>query len=173
MKKKLLVIRSVSFQQLDKNLEAIETNFPVSNGSWEFHLLTHAHGVQRAKSYQAISRIIDYGSRKNFTVFHLPQCLKKKKEVYDGVMVPVTNKTAVGFLNVLVMALRIPSASIYICNLTSRIWKISRKKILLQALKSCIFSFLSLVFIIPFLVIFLLVLPLSFIIGRWRKKKGT
>jgi hypothetical protein len=175
MKKKVLIIRSVSFQQLDKNLEKIEKQFPVSRGEWECHLLTHDHGTRRAASYKAISQIIAYGSRRNFTFFHLPPGLRKtrkdnsrrsRKPGYEAVVVPVTNKTGAGFLNVLAMTLRIPSASIYICNLTSDIWKVSRRKIVFQVVKSSWFSLLSVVLVLPLMIFILPVLGLSFIKKR-------
>lgn len=163
MKKKVLIIRSVSFQQLDKNLEKIEEQFPVSGGEWECHLLTHDHGTRRAASYKAITQIIAYGSRRNFTFFHLPLCLRKSRKNYEAIIVPVTNKTGAGFLNVLAMTLRIPSASIYICNLTSDIWKVSRKKIVFQVVKSALFSLLSVVLVLPLVILILPVLGFFFI----------
>lgn len=166
MKKKVLIIRSVSFQQLDKNLEKIEKQFPVFGGEWECHLLTHDHGTRRAASYKAISQIIAYGSRRNFTFFHLPLRLRKSRKNYEAVVVPVTNKTGAGFLNVLAMTLRIPSASIYICNLTSDIWKVPRKKIVFQVVKSSLFSLLSVVLVLPLVVFFLPVLGFFFIKER-------
>ena len=167
MKKKVLIIRSVSFQQLDKNLEKIESQFPVSKKDlWEFHLLTHSHGVQRAVSYKAISQIIDYKSRRNFTFFHLPPVLKKSR--YGAIVVPVTNKTGAGFLNVLAMVLRIPSDSIYICNLTSDIWKVSRKRIVFQVVKSGLFSLFSVVLLLSLLVFLLPALGFFFIKEKFK-----
>jgi hypothetical protein len=161
---------------LDKNLEKIEKQFPVSRGEWECHLLTHGHGTQRALSYKAISQIIAYGSRSNFTFFHLPPGLRKtgkdngdrnRKPGYEAIIVPVTNKTGAGFLNVLAMTLRIPSGSIYICNLTSEMWKVSRRKIVFQVIKSSLFSLLSIVLALPLVVFILPVLGFFFIKERF------
>jgi len=150
MKKVVLIVRSVSFQQLDKNLEAVSRRFP----GREFHLLTHSHGRERAGSYALIDRIYDYDSRRNFSFFHVPGLLRRKKEnprlPYDAVVVPVTNKTGVGFLNVMMMALRIPSGGVYVCNLTSEIWKVSHRQIVFRSLRSSVFSILAGVFTIPF-----------------------
>jgi len=188
MKKKILIIRSVSFQQLDKNLAAIAKQFPVGGGQWELHLLTHSHGIPQARSYKAISQLIDYGSRGNFSFFHLPRCFKKSKSApgdrgasgadnkeekgYEAIVVPVTNKSGAGFLNVLFMSLRIPTRSIYMCNLLSEIWKVSRKRIVFLALKSCFFSLFAAVMILPLLILFLSVFLVFQVIGRPGKRRA-
>lgn len=156
MKKKILIIRAVSFQQLDKNLNAIVKGFPA--GQFELYLLTHGHGMERAKTYKALSGIIDYRSRKNFSLFHLPRVLKKKslkKEnlFYEAVIVPVTNTSARGFLNVLALARRIPSHSIYICNLVSDIREISRTQIVLDMFKGTLFTIFAALLAVPLAII--------------------
>ncbi len=161
MKKKVLIVRSVSFQQLDRNIERIAEYFrgEIPGDGCEFHILTHDHGMEQAKGYTVIDEIIGYGRRGNFTPFHLPGILKqRKKPVYHAVVVPVTNKSGAGFLNAAMMALRIRPVSVYMCNLTSDIWKISKKKIVYWAFRwfvQFVFSgaaavFLSIV-VIPFL----------------------
>lgn len=163
---KLLIIRSVSFQQLDKNLNDIVLRFPGS----EIHLLTHEHGIDCARKYSAISKIIEYGSRKNFSFFHLPQELKRKElrlknaqsaensgkkpgTLYDVVIVPVTNKTGTGFLNVLSMAFRIPSRTVMMCNLVSELQEITRKQILFQVFRSFLLSIFSTLLTIPCIIL--------------------
>jgi hypothetical protein len=143
--KNILIIRSVSFQQLDQNLAALVKSFPPAEH--EFHLLTHGHGMERARTYDALSVIIDYQSRKNFSVFHIPPSLSKrtlkKGESYEAIIVPVTNKTGLGFLNVLAMTLRIPSKTIYICNMVSELLGTPRIGIVIQVMKASFFSLLS------------------------------
>lgn len=125
-KKKLLVIRSVSFQQLDKNILRILERFPVSE--YDYSLLTHTHGTNRARKYEMVTEILDYGSRGNFSFFHIPSALKGKR--FDTVVVPVTNITGTGFLNVLSMTLRLKTGNVSICNLVSEFRPVSRIKIL-------------------------------------------
>lgn len=149
MTKNALIIRSVSFQQLDKNLVAIGERFPA--GEYRLHLLTHGHGIGRARSYSDIGEIIDYGSKKNFSLFHLPGDLKGRH--YDAVIVPVTNLTGAGFLNVLVMTLRIDTPRLYICNLTSDIWEVPRWKILFKAVRAVIYSMIATVLALPGMVL--------------------
>jgi hypothetical protein len=168
MKKKALIVRSVSFQQLDKNMKGITQRFP----GYEFHLLTHSHGIDCAQGYASISEVIDYGSRKNFSLFHVPEVLKnlkKKEAVYDVIIVPVTNKTGTGFLNVLLMAYRIRSGTIYICNLVSEIWEVPRAAILYRAFKSFLFSIISTLMTVPLTLVTLPVLLTGFLISRLKK----
>lgn len=139
MKEKVLIIRSVSFQQLDQNLAAIVKEFPPE--SFQLHLLTHRHGMERAQTYDALSNIIDYEHRGNFTLFHLPSTLKKTG--YDTVIVPVTNKTGLGFLNVLALAFRIRSMRIMVCNMVSELRQVSRASILLRGVKAVLFSLIA------------------------------
>jgi hypothetical protein len=171
-KKVVLIIRSVSFQQLDKNLEAVSRRFP----GHEFHLLTHPHGRERAGSYALIDRIFDYDSRRNFSFFHVPCLIRRKKEnsvlPYEAVVVPVTNKTGVGFLNVMMMALRIPSRGVYVCNMTSEIWTVSHRQIVLRSLRSSAFSLLAGVFTVPVGIISGLVLLPFELVSRLRGREG-
>jgi len=164
--KRILIIRSVSYQQLDKNLNALVALFPGA----EYSLLTHSHGLEQARTYQVLSQIIDYGSRKNFSLFHLPRSLHKGEgNYYDLVVVPVTNLSGVGFFNVFLMALRIDSRHIYICNMRSEIWEVPRRRLWWKGVKAAIFSLLAGVLVMPF---FILVIP---VIGIWslfgRKRK--
>ena len=139
MKEKVLIIRSVSFQQLDQNLVAIEKQFPLDK--FELHLLTHGHGMERARTYRALSGIFDYEHRGNFSLFNVPAILKEI--VFNSVIVPVTNKTGLGFLNVLALAARIHTRKILLCNMVSELREISRTDILWQGFKSILFSLLA------------------------------
>ncbi len=153
--KKVLVIRSVSFQQLDKNLPRIMKRFPGS----EFYLLTHTHGTNRAKKYAGLAGIIDYSSRKNFTFSHLPR--ECREAGFDAVVVPVTNQTGAGFLNVFLMALRVGAGEYYCCNMVSEIWKVPRWKTIGRFLGGIFYSGLSVIFSALLVVLLPLLLPIS------------
>jgi hypothetical protein len=63
-------------------------------------------------------------------------------------VVPVTNKTGAGFLNVFLLALRLKGSGagkIYCCNLVSDIWPVPGGKIVFQSLRSLFFSAAALV----------------------------
>lgn len=160
MEKKILIIRSVSFQQLDKNLAGVKETFPAPGTT--FYLLTHAHGMARAGQYGMFAEIIDYQSRKDFSFFHLPRRLKK--EEFHAVIVPVTNNTGAGFLNVFAAALRIKTEKIYRCTPASDIRQTPRKEIISRLLKATFFSALAFILtlgsllILPFLILCALLL---------------
>ena len=165
--KQLLIIRSVSFQQLDSNIKKIVQEFP----GHEIHILTHSHGVLACKNYESVSHVIDYSSRKNFSIFHLPPGLPpEKSRHYEAVIVPVTNKTGAGFLNVLLLALRIPTEQIYLCNLVSDIPKISKGYIIRWFLKSCLYRAMAVLLSIP---LFLVFIPGFLIFLLFNRKKGA
>lgn len=160
MGKKILIIRSVSFQQLDKNLGPLKEMFAAPDTI--FYLLTHAHGIERAGQYGLFTEIIDYETRKNFSFFHMPRRLKE--EIFEAVIVPVTNKSGAGFLNVFLAVLRMKTKSIYGCTPASDIWVISRPQIFSRLLKATFFSAIAFVFtlgsllILPFMILYFLYL---------------
>lgn len=120
---------------MDKNVVRIKEMFTGS----EFALLTHSHGVNRAGKYEMLSDVFDYRNRKNFSFFFIPRRLKRER--FDVVVVPVTNKTGAGFLNVFLLALRLKgSGTVYCCNLVSDVWPVPGRKIVFQALRSLFFS---------------------------------
>jgi hypothetical protein len=160
MKKSVLIIRSVSYQQLDKNIVHIKETFPNS----ELYLLTHSHGVEGAKKYGLFSEIFDYETRKNFSFFHVPQRLKKRR--FGAVVVPVTNKTGSGFLNVFLLAARLKTDKIYRCNLISDIREISRWKLTVQTFRAIPFCFVSWLFTLASVLIVPFILLVSLMKGK-------
>jgi len=150
--KKVLIIRSVSLQQLDKNLPHIYKAFPDS----EFYLLTHSHNIKNCKKYKGIKEILDYKKRGNFSPFFINNELKKKD--FENVIYVVSNIKGNGFLNVSLLALRLSSNSIFSCNLNSKIEKISKTNIILKLLKSIIITPLSILLTTPVIPIIFLTL---------------
>lgn len=153
--KRILIIRSVSFQQLDKNLVQVKETF--SGQEVSLYLLTHSHGVERGEKYGIFTGVIDYESPGDFSFFHLPNQLKKEK--FQAVIVPVSNQTGAGFLNVFALALRIRPREIYCCTPSSDIRLVPRKEIITRLLKAGFFSAAAAVFtlvslvILPFLIL--------------------
>ena len=113
--KRLLTIRSASFQQLDNNFPLIRSHFP----EHEIHLLTHEHGRKLAEKYAFVSKVIVYPTAGNFSsAVHLPEL---KGDKYDDVLVPVTNLSGAGFANVFAFALSLSAGSVHQCNLIGKI----------------------------------------------------
>ncbi len=160
MKKKILLIRSVNLQQLDKNLPEIYKRFPDS----DFYLLTHSHNIQNCKKYKGINRIIDYKKKGSFTPFFPDKELRAEK--FDTVVYFVSNIKGYGFLNVLLLAQRLSEKSVFRCNLNSKIEKISRFKTMLNVVKAKLIFLVSTVLIIPLIPIALIYILIFNIISK-------
>ncbi|OPJ55120.1 hypothetical protein [Clostridium oryzae] len=132
--KELLIIRSVSFQQLDLNFTAIKEKYTHCNIS----LLTHEHGVKLAKKYKDIKNIYVYPYKEGFKAGNSVEELKQKK--FDVVIVPVTNISGAGFFNVLKFSKMINANKRVMCNVVSELNEISDSRIVLMQLKDILFK---------------------------------
>ncbi|WP_248929433.1 hypothetical protein [Paenibacillus hamazuiensis] len=160
--KDLLIIRSASFQQLDKNLPLLMNAFP----EHQFHMLTHEHGIQLARKYKVLERIITYPHKKSFSFWR--QVPELKKEKFDSLIIPVSNLTGAGFLNVLLYSLTISAEQRYLCNLVGELKLISAGNIVGMGIKSIVFSFISV--LITALAVVPLLLGLPLLLRRLAKK---
>lgn len=163
--KELLIIRSVSFQQLDKNLVAIRERFPEHRIS----LLTHEHGVLLAQKYKAIERIYVYPYKESFAYRRKVKELADRE--FDTVIIPVTNLSGAGFLNVFLFSLSLKAKKRYVCNVVSEFREVSCARILLMGLRNNLFSLFSFVFtiVVGFFTVLILPFKLSQIEKRERK----
>lgn len=113
--KRVLIVRSASFQQLDNNLAAILAHFK----DWDLHLLTHEHGRRLAEKYKDFSAILVYPYpgpfQRNAAIPDLPS------RKYDAVLVLVANLSGAGFANVFDFASSLGAAGLYRCNLVGDI----------------------------------------------------
>lgn len=134
MTKKLLIIRSASMQQLDKNLPEIVKSFP----NHEIDMLTHEHSVKLVEKYENIKNIIVYPYNGSFDVKH-----PVNTDEYNAVLVPVTNLSGSSFYNVLNFSLTIKAKKRYICNLVSDIWEVTPSDIKMMRVKSNTMAVLS------------------------------
>ncbi|MDK2789028.1 MAG: hypothetical protein PWP07_2273 [Epulopiscium sp.] len=137
MKKRLLIIRSISFQQLDTNLIEIKKHFE----GYEIHLLTHEHGKKLAEKYKDIDKIWIYPYKSGFHFKN--KCEDLNKQFFDAIIIPVTNLSGTGFVNVFLFSLTIPAKQRYICNLVSDIKSISQGGIGWLWFRSGVYSLLS------------------------------
>lgn len=136
--KKLLIIRSVSFQQLDTNLKTIKEEFP----KHEIHLLTHEHGEKLAKKYKDIKKIWIYPYKQGFG--YNKRCKELKKERFDDLIVPCTNLSGTGFMNVFLFSLTIP-AKRYWCNMISEIKPFYSINIIIWWMRSQVYKLIALI----------------------------
>jgi ADP-heptose:LPS heptosyltransferase len=152
--KKLLIIRSVSFQQMDNNLQKIKATFP----EHEIHILTHEHGKSLAEKYKDIDKVWVYPYRKGFSIQR--KVAELKQQAFDVVVIPVTNISGAGFSNVTLFSLTIPAKKRYLCNLVSKIRPLSTWKIITRWGRNKIFGLIALagtVVVAPLGILFLMV----------------
>ena len=148
--KKLLVIRSVSFQQLDLQSENLGKRFV----GYESHLLTHPHGADIAGTLNGFDEVITYQKSGNFSFWHYDR--KSIAKNYDAVVIPICNKAVFGYLNVIFFSLRIATSARYICDGHGNINKLSPWDILkmlgLSAIAKPVALLLSTLSILPIII---------------------
>lgn len=151
--KTLLIIRSASMQQLDKNLIEIEKRF----SDHEIHMLTHEHSIKLVEKYKSIKQIYVYPYKSGFSVGNKVDELRGKE--FDAVLIPVTNITGAGFFNVLRFSLTLRAKQRFICNLISDIWEVTSGKIRWMGIKNVLMSVASAILAGVAGIFVLLVLP--------------
>lgn len=154
--KELLVIRSVSFQQLDLNLVEIQKKFP----GYRISLLTHEHGVRLAEKYNNIDQIYVYPYGGAFNRKY--KVLELESKSFDAIIIPVTNITGYSFLNVLSFGLGIRAKNYYMCNVISEIQEITRMKITMKRIKGNVYKVLAAILATPIILVSLVCLPFKF-----------
>jgi hypothetical protein len=152
--KEILIIRSVSFQQLDKNLPVIKERYP----DREISVLTHEHGALLARKYKDVSNVYIYPFREGFSYKDKVSEFNDKK--FDVVIIPVANISAAGFFNVLKFSLSIKTGRRMICNVVSEMREIKPSTIRLTGIRNGIITALSIVLTGIVAVPLILILPL-------------
>jgi hypothetical protein len=138
--KNILIIRSVSFQQLDLNLPAIKEKY----GECKISLLTHEHGIKLAKKYCDIDKIYVYPYKDGFNIYNKVNELSNKN--FDVVVVPVTNINGGGFFNVLKFSKSINTQERVICNVISDISLFTMGKVYSLEIKSFLMKVIAISF---------------------------
>lgn len=157
--KNILIIRSVSFQQLDLNLPAIKEKY----GVCKISLLTHEHGVKLAEKYSDVEKIYVYAYKNGFNIANKANELSNKN--FDVIVVPVTNINGGGFFNVLKFSKSINAKERVICNVISDISSFTMGDIYLLEIKSFLMKFIAVLgtVIISPIVFIILMFKLKFI----------
>jgi hypothetical protein len=135
--KEILIIRSVSFQQLDKNLPVIRRAFAPCRIS----ILTHQHGRVLAEKYGDLDRVYVYPFSGAFRWAKKIPDLPGRR--FDAIIIPVSNLSGVGFLNVLLFSLGIQAQERWICNLRSDLRRIDKARLMGQAMVSFMIRILA------------------------------
>ncbi|MBV4428304.1 glycosyltransferase family 9 protein [Clostridium tyrobutyricum] len=153
--KNILIIRSVSFQQLDLNIAAIKDKYP----GYSIDILTHEHGVKLAQKYRNIDNIYVYPYKEGFKYGNRVEEIQNKK--FDIVVIPVTNISGVGFFNVLRYSKMILADKRVICNVVSNMREISDFQIYFMNIKSGLFKIFSIVLTAVMSIFMIIFLPLK------------
>ncbi len=151
--KNILIIRSVSFQQLDLNLSSIKEKYSPCSIS----ILTHEHGVKLAEKYSDIDKVYVYPYKDGFNIANKVKELSDAN--FDVLVVPVTNINGGGFFNVLKFSKSIRADERVMCNVISDIKSFTIGKIYWMQIKTAIMqivSFLGTLIISPLVLILLL-----------------
>ena len=157
--KEVLIIRSVSFQQLDKNLPVIRERYP----DHKISVLTHEHGVLLTQKYKDVETVYIYPYREGF--LYKNKAIEVNDQIFDAVIIPVANITGTGFFNVLKYSLSLKTGQRMICNVTSEMREIKPATIRLIGIRNGIISALSVV-LTGIMAIPLVLLPLRLFLLR-------
>ncbi|MCR3757815.1 hypothetical protein KYB31_02240 [Clostridium felsineum] len=160
--KRLLIIRSASFQQLDLNLKAIEEKYK----GYEINILTHEHGVKLAEKYNNVKNIYVYPYKGYFKKGYSIKEIENIK--FDVIIVPVTNISGAGFFNVFKYALSINGDKIVMCNVVSNFKDIGDFSLYIMEIKNVIFKVAA--FLITGILGIILIPTLLFKLKSIRKK---
>lgn len=147
---RLLIIRSVGLQQLDKTLPAVRAAYP----NHEIHVLTHAHAAEAVRSYQDVDHTHIYPYREGFSMFRP----FREGGPWDVVIVPVGNLTGAGFFNVFLFAARFKSKTFAWVNLVESIQPFQKLGLLAKGIGQIlyyVFALISTIILSPFLFILL------------------
>lgn len=160
--KRLLIIRSVSLQQLDSNIIEIKKKFP------EYHisLLAHEHGAKLAEKYDDIDDIVVYPFNCSFSWHN--QARFDDLEEFDDLVVPVGNISGAGFFNVMFFSLFIPTKRRWLCNLVSDIKPLSTFAIVMLGIRNFVFSVVSIAITCAISIVAIPFLTTFFVLERTR-----
>lgn len=157
--KELLIIRSVSFQQLDLNIPEIKKKFP----NHSISILTHEHGIKLAEKYEDIQKIYVYPYKDGFSIKRRVKEFINK--TFDVLLIPITNISGAGFSNVFLFSLSIKAKRKYKCNVVSEIKEYTNIKVALEELFQLIYKLLAGVCTIIFS-IWILIFLIGKILGK-------
>ncbi|GAB6039385.1 hypothetical protein JCM17961_00580 [Endothiovibrio diazotrophicus] len=157
----MLIVRSVSVQQLDGNLEAIRAAFPDHSIS----ILTHPHGVAAVEKYPALEHVYRY---RHSGPFRFGRGLEELRgEHFDRVVVPVANPTGGGFFNVFLFSFSLPASRRVVCSSLGEISELGVGRLARMVAAKVLTAPLAMLLAVPLVVVASLWLP--WWLGRLRR----
>ncbi|MBF0471924.1 MAG: hypothetical protein HQL48_11210 [Gammaproteobacteria bacterium] len=163
--KRLLLVRSVSLQQLDLILPQLRQRF----AGVEIAVITHAHSVPELTATEGVAEVVVYPYKRPFSPFwrwgERGSALAARLSLHpsEGVVVPVTNHSGYGFLNVLLFALSIPAESRWMFTAGGELEPLAVGKLLLRGVKQLLLATVALLVTVALTPFVLLLLPLLFL----------
>lgn len=152
-KKRLLIVRSVSVQQLDGCIEAIRDSFP----DYSLSILTHPHGVVAVEKYPFVERVYRYRHQGAFRYGRGLEALRGER--FDLVVVPVANPSGGGFFNVFLFSLSLPASRRVVWGSNGVVSELGAGRLLRQAVVQLLLAPLAFLLALPAVVAALLLLP--------------
>ncbi len=164
VKKKVLVVRSASYYQFEKNLDAIKEAFPDAR----LTLLEHRERLYAAKRYSdQFERIEIYPSDGMFTSAILPKI--SQEERFDDAVIQYGNVDGEGYSNVTRFAFCLPADRLWSCNSDSKILPLTRLGFLSRRILGICMAALNLFGLIVLTPLFILAAPFIY---YFKTKKG-
>jgi len=164
MERRLLIVRSVSFQQLDLLLPPLRGAFP----EHRFELLTHAHGLAIARTYPEFQVVHSYPHAGSFR-FGMPVPDLGSTE-FDVVLVPVASMGGGGYFNVLLFAFGLAARQRLICLPDGSIRPLTAGGVLARAARHLGLALVAGLAAVPLGLAAMLALPL--ILGGLKRSRG-
>lgn len=141
--KRLLIIRSVSFSQLDINIQQIKKKFP----DYQIDILTNYSGVDTAKKYTCINNVYIYNFDGNFNKKNIVKAIQDQK--FDVIIILVNNVSGLFFENSISFGCSIKSEEYYICNIASDLKRITKLNLIKMNLLDTIIKICSCFLTVP------------------------
>lgn len=146
--KRLLIVRSVSFSQLDINMPQIEKQFQ----GYQIDVLTNSSSVDTVKKYKCINKVYIYNFDGSFNKKNVVKEIKDQK--FDVVIILVNNVSGLFFENVIHFGYSIKAEKYYICNMASELKKITRLNLISNDLLNISIKLIASVLTLPIVVIY-------------------
>lgn len=141
--KKLLIVRSVNFLQLDINILKIKEQFP----NYQIDILTNSKTADTAKKYECVTNVYPYNFSGSFDKKNIVKEIQDKE--FDVIIILVNNVSGLFFENVIHFGYSIKAKEYYICNIVSELKKITKFDLIKNDLVNLVVKICSFILTIP------------------------
>lgn len=149
--KKLLIIRSVNFSQLDINIPQIKKQFL----NYQINILTNSSSVNTIKKYKDINKIYIYNFEGNFNRKNVSKIMQNQK--FDVIIILVNDVKGLFFENAIYAGCSIKAKEYYICNMASELKKITKSNLVKRSFLDIIIKICSCILTIPIGIVYIII----------------